>query len=104
MSVLDQVPEALDLGQRLAKASGVSALARTVWQEGRVGSWNVSVGSPSAGGADLVTVSYVLSELTSEQADLLRQFAASRGEETPAPKFQPVNQGLLGKLRQAWKG
>ena len=44
------------------------------------------------------------SKLTSEQADLLRQFAASRGEETPAPKFQPVNQGLLGKLRQAWKG
>ncbi|CAM3303362.1 small ribosomal subunit Rsm22 family protein [Dermacoccus barathri] len=77
VSVLDQVPEALDLGQRLAKASGVSALARTVWQEGRVGSWNVSVGSPSAGGADLVTVSYVLSELMSEQADKIVAEAAA---------------------------
>ena len=44
------------------------------------------------------------SKLTAEQADLLRQFAESRGEDSPAPKFQPVNQGLLGKLRQAWKG
>lgn len=77
ISVLDQVPAALDLGQRLAKASGVPALARTVWQEGRVGSWNVSVGSPSAGGADLVTVSYVLSELTEAQADKIVAEAAA---------------------------
>lgn len=77
ISVLDQVPAALDLGQRLAKSSGVPALVRTVWQEGRVGSWNVSVGSPSAGGADLVTVSYVLSELTDAQADKIVAEAAA---------------------------
>ena len=69
IAVMDQVPAALDLGQRLAKASGVTALENTVWAQGRVGSWNVSVGSPSAGGADLVTVSYVLSELDDAQID-----------------------------------
>ena len=77
ISVLDQVPDALDLGQRLAKASGVPALQRTVWQQGRVGSWNVSVGSPSAGGADLVTVSYVLSELDGVQAAKIVDEAAA---------------------------
>lgn len=44
------------------------------------------------------------SRLTGEQADLLRQFAQARGEDSPAPRFEPVGQGLLGKLRQAWKG
>lgn len=77
ISVLDQVPDALDLGQRLAQASGVRALQRTVWQEGRVGQWNTSVGSPSAGGADLVTVSYVLSELDDAQAAKIVDEAAA---------------------------
>lgn len=44
------------------------------------------------------------SKLTSEQTELLKQFAKSRGEDNPSANFQPVNQGLLGKLRQAWKG
>ena len=43
-------------------------------------------------------------KLSHEQTELLKQFAASRGEDTPSGNFQPVNQGLLGKLRQAWKG
>ncbi|MCG7428656.1 small ribosomal subunit Rsm22 family protein [Dermacoccus nishinomiyaensis] len=77
ISVLDQVPAALDLGQRLARASGVPALERTVWQEGRVGSWNVTVGAPSGGGADLATVSYVLSELSAQQADRIVAEATS---------------------------
>lgn len=43
-------------------------------------------------------------KLDAEQAEILRRFADVRGEEAPTAKFQPVNQGLLGKLRQAWKG
>lgn len=81
ITVLDQVPEALDLGQRLARASGETALERAVWAQGRVGTWNTSVGAPTGGGADLVTVSYVLSELTDEQAAKIVAEAAAAARE-----------------------
>ena len=81
ISVMDQVPQALDLGQRLAKHSGIEALEETVWTQGRVGSWNVSVGSPAGGGADLATVSYVLSELTQAQADRIVAEASTAADE-----------------------
>ena len=41
--------------------------------------------------------------LTEEQQDLLRQFAALRGEERPEGRLTPANKGLFGKLRDAFK-
>jgi molecular chaperone DnaJ len=42
-------------------------------------------------------------KLTDEQQDLLRQFAALRGEERPEGRLAPANKGLFGKLRDAFK-
>ncbi|YAL82179.1 molecular chaperone DnaJ [Dermacoccaceae bacterium W4C1] len=39
-----------------------------------------------------------------EQQELLRQLAKARGEETPQARFQPVNQGLFGRIRDAFAG
>ena len=77
ISVLDQVPQALDLGQRIARSSQIPALENIVWTQGRVGSWHADVGSPTGGGADLVTVSYVLSELTDVQMEKIVSDAAA---------------------------
>jgi molecular chaperone DnaJ len=41
--------------------------------------------------------------LTPEQEDLLRQLATMRGEERPAAKLAPLEKGLMGKLRDAFK-
>ncbi len=41
--------------------------------------------------------------LDAEQEEMLRQLAKARGEDSPEARFQPVNQGLLGKLRDAFK-
>ena len=41
--------------------------------------------------------------LTEEQQELLRQFAALRGEERPEGRLAPANKGLFGKLRDAFK-
>ena len=38
------------------------------------------------------------------QAELLRQLAASRGEERPAGRVAPTDKGFMGKLRDAFKG
>ncbi|MBK8469179.1 MAG: molecular chaperone DnaJ [Candidatus Phosphoribacter sp.] len=43
-------------------------------------------------------------KLTDAQQDLLRQLAALRGEERPAGRMAPADKGLLGKLRDAFKG
>ena len=43
-------------------------------------------------------------KLDAKQTELLKEFAQARGEDAPKGNFQSVNQGLLGKLRQAWKG
>ena len=40
--------------------------------------------------------------LDGHQEELLRQFAAARGEEQPAANFQPMHKGLFGKLRDAF--
>ena len=40
--------------------------------------------------------------LTEEQEELLRQFAALRGEERPEGRLTP-NKGLFGKIRDAFK-
>ena len=42
-------------------------------------------------------------QLTPEQEDLLRQLATMRGEERPEGKVAPLEKGLLGKLRDAFK-
>ncbi|MBO1768415.1 molecular chaperone DnaJ [Allobranchiibius sp. GilTou38] len=41
--------------------------------------------------------------LDTQQEELLRLLAKERGEESPEANFQPVGQGLLGKLRDAFK-
>lgn len=43
-------------------------------------------------------------DLTDEQADLLRQLAASRGEEMPEANLAPVGGGVFHRLRDAFKG
>ena len=43
-------------------------------------------------------------KLTPPQEEMLRQFAASRGEERPEGRLTPASQGLFGKLRDAFLG
>ncbi|AKU16550.1 molecular chaperone DnaJ [Luteipulveratus mongoliensis] len=43
-------------------------------------------------------------KLGPQQEELMRQLAKERGEERPEAKFQPVNHGLLGRLRDAFAG
>jgi ribosomal protein RSM22 (predicted rRNA methylase) len=63
-TVLDQVGPALDLGRRLAVRGGLPL----TWSQ-----WHAS-GSGELPAADLVTISYVLGELSGEaQAELIRQ-------------------------------
>jgi ribosomal protein RSM22 (predicted rRNA methylase) len=70
VTVLDQVPEALDLGRRLARDSFSGALRNAKWQR-----WHT--GDPAElPEADLVTVSYVLSELAPEDQTALVERAA----------------------------
>ena len=42
--------------------------------------------------------------LDEQQEELLRQLASLRGEERPEGRLAPANQGLFGKLREAFKG
>ena len=57
------------------------------------------------GRGDLIVHANVLTpvKLDPQQEDLLRQFAARRGEERPEGRLAPAGQGLLGKLRDAFK-
>lgn len=57
------------------------------------------------GRGDLIVHANVLTpvKLDPQQEDLLRQFAALRGEERPEGRLAPAGQGLLGKLRDAFK-
>lgn len=59
-----------------------------------------------AGRGDLIvhTVVQTPTRLTPEQEDVLRQLATMRGEERPEGRLTPANPGLLGKLRDAFKG
>jgi len=43
------------------------------------------------------------SHLTPEQEDLLRQLATLRGEERPEGRLAPLEKGLIGKLKDAFK-
>ncbi|MCC3328365.1 small ribosomal subunit Rsm22 family protein [Nocardia abscessus] len=69
-TVLDQVDEALQLGRRLADGAEAAALRSAVWRRTSFAEREVF------GGADLVTISYVLSELSEpEQAALVTRSA-----------------------------
>ncbi|MFI2782517.1 small ribosomal subunit Rsm22 family protein [Streptomyces sp. ALB3] len=57
-TVLDWSEPALALGRELAEVSGVPALRAATWERARIGT------SPAPSPTDLVTVSYVLKELT----------------------------------------
>ncbi|MGW1230670.1 small ribosomal subunit Rsm22 family protein [Streptomyces sp. NPDC001478] len=59
-TVLDWAEPALALGRELAAASGAPALREARWERARIGT------DLDLGAADLVTVSYVLNELTPE--------------------------------------
>jgi molecular chaperone DnaJ len=58
------------------------------------------------GRGDLIVHTNVITptRLDPEQEELLRQFAALRGEERPEGHLAPAGQGLFGKLRDALKG
>ncbi|NUR30456.1 MAG: rRNA methyltransferase [Catenulispora sp.] len=67
--VLDQVGEALELGRRLARDAFSGALRHAEWRQVRF--------PAEIPEADLVTVSYVLSELGAEEQDALVRTAAA---------------------------
>ena len=58
-----------------------------------------------SGRGDLIvhTTVQTPTHLTPEQEDLIRQLATMRGEERPAAKMAPLEKGLMGKLRDAFK-
>lgn len=69
-TVLDWAEPALALGRELALASGVPSLAAAEWRRARIGA------ALRIEGADLVTVSYVLKELTpADRAALVTEAA-----------------------------
>ena len=75
VTVLDQVPEALELGRRLARDAFAGALRHAEWRQARF--------PAEVPGADLVTVSYVLSELAADAQQALVG-ASAAGAETIA--------------------
>jgi ribosomal protein RSM22 (predicted rRNA methylase) len=73
-TILDQVAEALQLGRKLAASASSAALRSARWRRG------VFAELGDLGGADVVTVSYVLSELSQiEQVTLMARLAAAAG-------------------------
>lgn len=72
VTVLDQVEDALALGRELVVGAPASALAGATFRRARAGAW------PDLE-ADLVTVSYVLSELEPAQQEALVADAMRRG-------------------------
>ncbi|WP_432948591.1 small ribosomal subunit Rsm22 family protein [Kribbella sp. CA-253562] len=72
-TVLEQVPEAIALGKKLALNAESLAVRDATWTTGRLDQTTFA-------SADLVTVSYVLSELsTAQQQDLVAQLATQQG-------------------------
>jgi ribosomal protein RSM22 (predicted rRNA methylase) len=97
ITVLDQVTDALNLGQRLAVQANSPALRKATWQQ-----WHAdTAGELSA--ADLVTVSYVLGELTAQaQAELLgRALRAATGLLLVIEPGTPAGYERILRARQA---
>ncbi|WP_438296865.1 small ribosomal subunit Rsm22 family protein [Streptomyces sp. HUAS TT7] len=70
-TVLDWAEPALAIGRELAEASGLPGLSTARWERARIGS------ALTLEGADLVTVSYVLNELTPDDRRTLVDAAAA---------------------------
>ncbi|WP_369379387.1 small ribosomal subunit Rsm22 family protein [Streptomyces sp. cg36] len=70
-TVLDWAEPALAVGRELAAASGVEGLGAIRWERARIGS------ALKLAATDLITVSYVLNELTAEDRTALVDAAAS---------------------------
>ncbi len=73
-TVLDWAEPALALGRELAEASGVPALRDVRWEQARIGA------ALELAPADLITVSYVLKELTAAARTELVDAAAAAGQ------------------------
>ncbi|MFE7132540.1 small ribosomal subunit Rsm22 family protein [Streptomyces sp. NPDC057638] len=73
-TVLDWAEPALALGRELAGASGLPGLREARWERARIGA------ALRVADADLVTVSYVLKELTEADRDALVAEAARAGQ------------------------
>ncbi|MFB6659821.1 small ribosomal subunit Rsm22 family protein [[Kitasatospora] papulosa] len=73
-TVLDWSEPALALGRELAEASGIPGLRAATWERARIGT------SPSPAPTDLVTVSYVLKELTAENRAVVVDAAAAAAQ------------------------
>ncbi len=65
MTVLEQVPEAIAMGKKLVAGADSPVLRDAVWKNGRLDGLDSS--------ADVITVSYVLSELSAAQQEQLVQ-------------------------------
>jgi ribosomal protein RSM22 (predicted rRNA methylase) len=74
ITVLEQVPRAIALGERLAGGARLAAVRETTWRRAAI---DTSTALPSA---DLVTMSYVLGELSpAAREDVVRWLAADAG-------------------------
>ncbi|WP_327119161.1 small ribosomal subunit Rsm22 family protein [Streptomyces sp. NBC_01341] len=73
-TVLDWAEPALALGRELAEASGIPGLRTAAWQRARIGA------ALDLAPTDLVTVSYVLKELTPEDRVALVDVAAAAAQ------------------------
>ncbi|GAA2042178.1 small ribosomal subunit Rsm22 family protein [Streptomyces cheonanensis] len=71
--VIDWAGPALDLGRELASGAAAPAVRSARWHQQRIGA------GPDLPAADLVTVSYVLGELTEADRDALTDAAARAG-------------------------
>jgi ribosomal protein RSM22 (predicted rRNA methylase) len=72
VTVLEQVPEAIAMGKKLAGGADTPAVRDAVWTTGRIDDLDPRLA------ADVVTVSYVLSELSAGQRDELVRFLAEQ--------------------------
>jgi ribosomal protein RSM22 (predicted rRNA methylase) len=95
VTVLDQVEEALALGGRLAARATQSALRTASWQRWR------AQGAAELPAADLVTVSYVLGELTEQaQDELVGRAAAAAGLLLVVEPGTPAGYARILRLRE----
>ncbi|AGL14614.1 small ribosomal subunit Rsm22 family protein [Actinoplanes sp. N902-109] len=97
ITVLDQVADALGLGKRLASRAGSPALRQAAWQQ-----WQAAQPAELPG-ADLVTLSYVLGELTEQaQAALTaRLLGAAKGLLLVIEPGTPAGYQRILRVRQA---
>ncbi|MFI5935567.1 small ribosomal subunit Rsm22 family protein [Actinoplanes sp. NPDC051494] len=96
VTVLDQVADALALGRRLTGKAGAPALRSAVWQQ-----WQAA-GAGELPAADLVTVSYVLGELTAPaQAELLGRALRAAGLLLVIEPGTPAGYARILAARQA---